>query len=269
MNLLRNLTLGHYYPIPSAVHALDPRVKLIGLLLGAITLFALDRVRALVLFSLASVPLIRLGKLPLGTVVRGLRPFAGLFLLTACLQLFFTAGEPLVTLPLVGSLHITREGCYQAVLIGGQLCLFILFSSIFTLTTSPLEVLHALQRMGSPLARVGVPVADLTLAMLLCIRFLPVLDQEARRIVEAQRARGIDTGSGTWRNRLQNFHAIFLPLLYNVFWRAEELATAMTIRGYGQCPAKGTFRQRRLSRADHLGLVVVLTWCLSLYWLCR
>ena len=268
MKFLQDLTLGHYYPTTSAIHSLDPRVKVVGLLLIGITLFALDKLWGLALSSLASLWLIRRAQLPLATVLRGLRPFAWLFVLTACLQMFFTAGKPLIPLDL-GPLNITQEGIYQALRIGGQLSLFILFSSILTLTTSPLELLRALEKFGLPLTRIRIPVSDLCLAMLLCIRFLPILSQEAERITEAQRARGIDLNSGTWRNRLEKFHGVFLPLLYNVMGRAEELATAMAVRGYGQTMRKQTLKHMRLSKMDCLSLAVIVSCCITLLWLFR
>jgi energy-coupling factor transport system permease protein len=237
-----------------------------GLCFAGFTLFALDKLLGLALFFLGSLWLIHLAHLPLATVLRGLRPFVWLFVLTACLQLFFTAGRPLLPIDL-GPLNITWEGLHQAARIGGQLSLIILFSSILTLTTSPLELLRALEKFGSPLARVRIPVAELCLAMLLCIRFLPILGQEAERIVESQMARGIDLSSGTWRNRLEKFQAIFFPLLYNVLWRADELATAMAVRGYGQIVEKQTLKQMHLSRVDCLSLAVIVTWCVTLFWL--
>jgi energy-coupling factor transport system permease protein len=201
-------------------------------------------------------------------VIRGLRPFAGLFILTACLQLFFTAGKPLIPLDL-GPLNITREGLHQAVRIGGQLCLVVLFSSILTLTTSPLELLRALEKFATPLKRLRIPVADICLAMLLCIRFLPILGREAERIGEAQLARGVDPTTGSYRSRLRKFHGIFLPLLYNVLWRAEELATAMAVRGYGQNTEKQTLKYMRLSVTDCLGLALITLWCVALFLLFR
>ncbi len=268
MKFLRDLTLGHYYPTESAIHSLDPRVKLLGLFLSGVTLFSLNRLWGLAMFFVAALWLIRFSHLPLTNVMRGLRPFGWLFILTACLQLFFTSGQPLLPFDL-GPLDVTREGVYQAVRIGGQLALFILFSSILTLTTSPMELLRALEKFGSPLKRVRIPVADLCLAMLLCIRFLPILGQEAERIIEAQTARGIDLKSGTWRNRLEKFHGIFLPLLYNVLARAEELATAMAVRGYGQTLEKQTLKSMRFSKGDRLSLVVIVFWCITLFWFFR
>jgi len=184
------------------------------------------------------------------------------------LQLFFTSGQPIFPFDL-GPLDVTREGVQQAIRIGGQLALFILFSSILTLTTSPMELLRALEKFGSPLKRVHIPVADLCLAMLLCIRFLPIVGQEAERIIEAQAARGVDLKSGGWRDRLEKFHGIFSPLLYNVLGRAEELATAMAVRGYGQAVEKQTLKSMRMSRLDRLSLAVIVLWCITLFWLFR
>jgi energy-coupling factor transport system permease protein len=268
MKFLQNLTLGHYYPTESAIHSLDPRVKLLGLFLSGITLFSLDRLWGLAIFLLTALWLIRRAHLPLNNVLRGLRPFVWLFLFTACLQLFFTSGQPILPFNL-GPLAVTREGVQQAIRIGGQLAIFILFSSILTLTTSPMELLRGLEKFASPLKKIHIPVADVCLAMLLCIRFLPILGQEAERIIEAQAARGIDLNSGTWRNRLEKFHGIFLPLLYNVLGRAEELATAMAVRGYGHAVEKQTLKSMRMSRGDRLSLVVIISWCITLLWLFR
>jgi energy-coupling factor transport system permease protein len=266
MKFLQDLTLGHYHPATSPIHALDPRMKLFTLLLVAVTLFALHSPWGLLPFLFASLVIARLARVPLSKLIRGLRPFAALFLFTVCLQLFLTEGEALVRL---GPLQATREGLYQAVRISGQLALIILFSSLLTLTTSPLELLRGLEKLGAPLMRFRIPVPDLCLAMLLCIRFLPILGQESQRIMEAQRARGIDPLSGTWRERLQKFRGIFLPLLYNVLWRAEELATAMAVRGYGRTVEKQTLKQMRLSAADRAGLSLVVAWCVTLYLLFR
>jgi energy-coupling factor transport system permease protein len=268
MKFFQDLTLGHYYPVTSKIHSLDPRVKLIGLFFGGVTIFSLDRLGGLALFFLASVALLRCAHLPVATVFRGLRPFGWLFLLTACLQLFFTSGQPLFSFDL-GPIHITREGVHQAVRIGGQLALFILFSSILTLTTSPLELLRALEKLGNPLSRARIPVQDLCLAMLLCIRFLPILGQEAERILEAQTVRGVDLRSGSLRTRLEKFHGIFLPLFYNVLGRAEELATAMAVRGYGHNVEKQTLKNMRFSPADLFSLAVIVFWCIMLFWLFR
>jgi energy-coupling factor transport system permease protein len=266
MKFLQDLTLGHYYPTGSPVHGLDPRVKFLALVMSAVTLLSMQSLWGLLFFFGASLGITRLARLPLSKVLRGLRPFAILLLLTVCLQVFLTDGEILVSL---GPLHVTREGLHQAVRICGQLALILLLSSLLTLTTSPLELLRAMEKLGTPLTRLRVPVPDLCLAMLLCIRFLPILGQESQRIVEAQRARGIDPSFGTWRERLQKFRGIFLPLLYNVVWRAEELATAMAVRGYGRTVDKQTLKQMRFSAADRFGLGLVTGWCGALYVLFR
>lgn len=268
MKLPRDLTLGYYYPGTSAIHCLDPRVKLGGLLAGAVTILALGNLWGLALAAVATFGIICLANLPLGMVLRGLRPFIGLFLLTAGIQLLCTDGRALVP-EVLGPVSITREGVYQAVRICGQLCLIVLLSSILTLTTSPLELLRALEKLGRPLARLRVPVADLCLAMLLCIRFLPILNQEAQRILEAQKARGIDIQDGTLRQRFEKLHSIFVPLFYNALWRAEELATAMTVRGYGRAVEKETLKHMRLSTADRVGLVILGAGCTTLYYFFR
>jgi energy-coupling factor transport system permease protein len=266
MKFLRDLTLGEYYPATSAVHGLDPRVKFLALFMSAITLLSMQGLWGLLFFFGASLGIARLARLPLSKVLRGLRPFTMLLLLTVCLQVFLTEGEVLASL---GPLQITREGLHQAVRVCGQLALILLLSSLLTLTTSPLELLRAMEKMGTPLTRLKIPVPDLCLAMLLCIRFLPILGQESQRIMEAQRARGIDPSLGTWRERFQKFRGIFLPLLYNVMWRAEELATAMAVRGYGRTVEKQTLKQMRFSAADLVGLGLVTGWCGALYVLFR
>jgi energy-coupling factor transport system permease protein len=266
MKFLQDLTLGHYYPAASPVHGLDPRVKFLALGMSAITLLSMHSLWGLLFFFGASLGIARLARLPLSKVLRGLRPFATLLLFTVCLQIFLTEGEVLVSL---GPLQVTREGLHQAVRVCGQLALILLLSSLLTLTTSPMELLRAMEKLGTPLIRLKVPVPDLCLAMILCIRFLPILGQESQRIMEAQRARGIDPSFGTWRERFQKFRGIFLPLLYNVMWRAEELATAMAVRGYGRTVDKQALKQMRFSAADRVGLGLVTGWCGALYVLFR
>ena len=126
-----------------------------------------------------------------------------------------------------------------------------------------------MEKLGAPCMRFRIPVPDLCLAMFLCISFLPILGQESQRIMEAQRARGIDPFSGTCRERCQEFRGIFLPLLYNNGWRAEDLVTAMAVRGYGGTVEQQTLRQMRLAAADQAGPGLVVAWCVFLYLLFR
>jgi len=126
-----------------------------------------------------------------------------------------------------------------------------------------------MEKLGTPLMRFSIPVPDFCLAMLLCVHFLPILGQKSQWIMEAQRARGIDPFPGTWQERFQKLRGIFLPLLYNVPWRAEELATAMAVRGYGRTVEEQTLKQMRLSEGDRVGLSLVTAWCATLYLLFR
>jgi energy-coupling factor transport system permease protein len=233
MRSLSDLTLGNYIPGESQVHRLDPRLKLAaGLVLMGIP-FALTAPAAVALHSALVLGLVALAGIPLGAFMRGLRFFLWLFLFTAALHLFFTPGEALLRL---GPATITREGVAGGLLTAWRLLAAIALSALLTHTTTPLQITRGVERFLSPfdraLARLGMPVQDLALMMMMALRFIPVLAEESSRVWLAQRARGADPGRGGVRRRARALLSLLLPLFAGVFRRADELALALESRGF-------------------------------------
>jgi energy-coupling factor transport system permease protein len=257
MKILRDLTLGQYIPRRSSVHALDPRAKLGACLLAMCAAFLPGCAWGV----LATWPLLGLGValsgIPVGYYLRGFRPFLWLFAFTLPLHALSTPGTAALQLPLL-PLVITWEGLASGTLVCAQLATAVAFSSLLTLTTRPVDLVWSLERLASPLARFKVPVADFGVTMLLAIRFFPILYQESERLLTALKARGIDLAEGGVRQRVRNLGPLVVPLLRQVFRRADSLALAMEIRGYRPGLPRTSWRARGLGTGEAVVLGLAL-----------
>ncbi|MBI5016419.1 MAG: energy-coupling factor transporter transmembrane protein EcfT [Deltaproteobacteria bacterium] len=255
MTLLRDLTLGQYLPGASPVHRLDPRVKLVACSLALAAAFAAPSPWV----CAAAWPLLGLGvavsRVPLAYFLRGLRPFVWLLVFTIALHGLTSRGESVWPFPL-GSVDVTWQGLGHGAGVSAQLATAVGFSSLLTLTTNPVALVWALERLASPLQRLGLPVGEFCLTILLAIRFLPILREEAERLTIALRARGLDPGTGGLRERVRNLTPLVVPLFQQVFGRAETLARAMEVRGYRPGAPRTSWRVRRVGRADGLALAL-------------
>lgn len=253
MTLLADLTLGQYLPGASPLHRLDPRVKIAACAAALVAAFAVPDARV----CAAAWPLLALGvglsRVPLGYFLRGLRPFVWLFAFTVGLHALTTPGASLPGLPL-GPLDASWQGLRQGLLLSAQLATGVAYSSLLTLTTNPVDLVWALERLASPLKRLGLPVGEFCLTVLLAIRFLPILREEAERLTLTLRARGIDLGQGSLAARARGLAPLVVPLFQQVFGRAETLALAMELRGYRPGAPRTSWRMRRVGRAEVLAL---------------
>ncbi len=231
MRLLRDLTLGLYHPACSPVHSLDPRAKLAVCALGMGAAF----VPGSALGAAAAWPLLLAGlagsRVPAGLFFRGFRPFSWIFLFTVLLHALTTPGRALVGVPGTGW-QVTVEGLSGGGAVALQLATAVGYSSLLTLTTSPSELVWALERLGWPLSRLGVPVGDFCVSAFLALRFFPILRQEAERLGLALRARGLDPSAGGPVRRARALVPLVVPLFRQVLRRAEAVALAMEVRGY-------------------------------------
>ena len=231
MKFLQDITLGQYIPGDSFLHRLDPRTKFVSLLLLMIITFLVKAFPALALLGAVFFLALLSSGLPLAYVFRGVRSFLWLFLFTGVLHIFFTPGPSLPLFP-VGFLDPTWTGLEKGTFVTAQLFLAILISSLMTLTTSPLQLAHGLEKLIAPLKRFRVPVEDFSLMTMLAIKFIPILLEETNRIIKAQSARGVDFESGSFFRRARNVIPILTPLFHSVFKRADDLAVALMARGY-------------------------------------
>jgi len=255
------LTLGQFLPGESVVHLLDPRVKLLITTLGIGTAFFVDNIGILATFSLLCIGLTFVAGLPFIRLVKGLKPFLWLFLFTAILHVFMTPGDKIAWIPCA-----TRQGLTSGMYVGLRLVCAIWISTIFTLTTSPSEMVRAMTWFMKPLKYVKVPVGEIALAVMLAIRFIPVLFEEADRTLKAQKARGVDLESGGLMKRIRSIIPIIIPLLRGVFRRTEDLAVALAIKGYRPGQERTSMKERKLNYMDLLALVISsFVLCFFLY----
>lgn len=228
--MLRDITLGQYYPADSAIHRLDPRVKLMGTLVYIISLFTF---RDIVGFAVATVFLIctiRLSKVPFSYMVKGLKAIVILMVITALFNLFLTPGKQVLVS--YGIFKITLEGVKNAVFMLVRLIYLIVGTSVMTLTTTPNQLTDGLEKALMPLSKIRVPVHSIAMIMSIALRFIPILIEETDIIMKAQMARGADFESGNLFRRLKAMVPLLVPLFVSAFRRADDLAMAMEARCY-------------------------------------
>ncbi len=234
--MIRDITIGQYYPTNSVIHRLDPRVKLIGTLLYIISLFLFGPsyfVRSILGYALAATVLftiIKISKVPFRFILRGLKPVLFLLMFTVVFNIFLTPGER--ELFRWKFIRITDTGLKTAFLMGLRLVLLILGSSLMTFTTTPNQLTDGLERLLNPLKKIKVPVHEVAMMMSIALRFIPILLEETDKIMKAQQARGADFETGNLFQRAKAMIPILVPLFVSAFRRAGDLAMAMEARCY-------------------------------------
>jgi len=257
MKFLQDITLGQYLPGGSFLHRLDPRTKFLSLIFLMVATFLIQSVWAMALLWFLFFLALSLSGLPWAYVFRGVRSFLWLFLFTAAVHFFFTPGPSLPFFPL-GFIDITWTGVAKGLFVAAQLSLAILFSSLMTLTTSPLRLASGLEKLIAPLKRFRVPVEDFSLMTMLAIKFIPILLEETNRIMKAQSARGVDFESGTFFQRARNLLPVLTPLFHSVFKRADDLAVALLARGYISGAKRTHLHEPKMEGRDYWVLAAVV-----------
>lgn len=242
-----NITIGQFIPGNSMLHRLDPRIKIIIVMAFVLALFFINHVKGYALLVGCTFVAVSLSKIPLITVLRGLKPLWWIVLFTLCIHFFFTPGTVVWQWK---SLALTREGITQGVLMSVRLIVLILVSSLLTLTTSPINLTDGIERLLSVLRPLGVPAHEIAMMMTIALRFIPTLAEEADKIIKAQTARGADFSSGSIIVRATNLSAIMVPLFISAFRRADELALAMESRCYRGGQGRTRMRELRIRAVD-------------------
>ena len=222
--MIRDITIGQFYPADSILHRLDPRVKFIGTFLFLISLFVADSFWGYALATVFLAAAIGLSKVPVKFMLKGLKPLFIILLITVLFNLFLMPGEVLWS---AGFLKITREGVVQAVKIGIRLIYLVIGSSIMTLTTTPNQLTDGMEKILAPLNKIKVPVHEISMMMSIALRFIPILMEETDKIMKAQIARGADFESGNIIQRAKSMVPLLVPLFISAFRRADDLAMAM------------------------------------------
>ncbi|MFQ5628577.1 MAG: energy-coupling factor transporter transmembrane component T family protein, partial [bacterium] len=245
---LKDITLGQYFPGHSAIHQLDPRAKLCLSLVIMASLFSRNNWSVLAVWSGVFMFALLQSKIPATIILRNLRPFRWLFAITIVLNIIYGPASN-NNLEIGWRLAIDSGRLNFAVFNSVRLVLFIMYSSLLTLTTSPLDITDALDKIFKPFRRIGFPVHEFTMMISIAIRFIPTILHEADRIRKAQISRGVDF-SGSLAKRIKALIPITLPLFLSTFQRAEELATAMEARCYDTTVLRTQFKQLAWKRLD-------------------
>lgn len=250
-----NMILGRYIPGDSIIHRLDPRSKLLAMfLLIVISFWANNPITNLLLFVVTGI-FISLSGVPLSFFIKGLRSMFFLIAFTTIFQLFFITGGQVLWE--IGFIKITSHGIEQAGIIFCRFVLIIFFSTLLTLTTMPLSLATAVESLLGPLKRFKVPVHEIGLMLSMSLRFVPTLMDDTIRIMNAQKARGVDFGEGSIVQKVKAMIPILIPLFATSLKRADSLATAMEARGYQGGVGRSQYRQLSWMRKDSIALILI------------
>lgn len=264
--MIRDITLGQYYPERSVIHRLDARTKILGTLLYIIEIFLVNSFAGFGLVILALGVLIGISRVPVRFIFKGLKAVVFIILLTFVLNLFMFDGTVLWHWKF---LTITYEGLYRSCFMALRLILLIIGTSMLTLTTKPMELTDGLEKLLKPFNRFGLPSHEIALMMSIALRFIPTLLEETDKIMKAQQARGADFESGNLIQRVKNMIPILIPLFVGSFRIAQDLALAMEARCYHGGVGRTRMKEIVFSRRDgvagvllavFLGIVIVSRW---------
>ena len=246
--MLKDITLGQYFPGTSVIHRLDPRTKLLGVILYIVALFlskswiSYGVVLCFLIFAIS------VSKIPPKSIVSGMKPLVIILVFTGILNLFYSDGG--VVLVKLWKLTITTEGLKRAILMTSRILMLISGTFLLTYTTSPISLTDGLESLLGPLKRLHVPVHELSMMMCIALRFIPTLIEETDKIMNAQKARGADFETGSIIDRAKALIPVLVPLFISAFRRADELATAMECRCYQGGEGRTKMKLLRYGRND-------------------
>ena len=257
--MLKDITLGQYFPGNSIIHRLDPRTKLIMLVVYIVALFMAKSWVSYALMLVFLVSIIRISTIPVKSIVRGMKPLVLILVFTGILNLFFTQeGTLLVDFWII---KIYSGGISRAAMMVARILMLITCTFLLTYTTSPIALTDGLEALMGPLKKVGVPVHELSMMMCIALRFIPTLIEETDKIMCAQKARGADFENGSLMERAKALIPILVPLFISAFRRADELATAMECRCYQGGEGRTKMKLLRYHREDFVsfgcGIIIV------------
>ncbi len=254
--MIRDITIGQYYPANSPLHRLDPRVKIVCTLLYLISLFLFRSVLGYLIATAFLFGVIKLSKVPFRYIVKGLKPIIMLLMITVVFNLLLTkTGDTLVK---VWILRITDEGLKTAVYMAIRLIYLILGSSLMTFTTTPNALTDGIEALLKPLNKIKVPVHDIAMMMSIALRFIPILLEETDKIMKAQIARGADLESGNIIQKAKSMIPILVPLFVSAFRRANDLAMAMEARCYHGGEGRTKMKPLVYKKRDYMAYAITI-----------
>ncbi len=254
--MLKNINIGQHIPGNSIIHRLDPRIKIICTLIAIISLFLVSSFPGFFIYLAVILTIILFSRISVIRILRGLKPIFFLMFLTLFFHAFFTEGGAVLLEWRFISLH--QEGIMRGFFMVTRIILLIMFTSILTLTTSPMDLTDGIEYILKPFRRLGVPAGELAMMMTIALRFIPTLLGEADKIIKAQKSRGADFESGNLIRRAKNLVPLLVPLFISAFRRADELALAMEARCYQGGRGRTRLHELKMERKDFVALILVL-----------
>lgn len=261
--MLKDITLGQYFPGNSFIHKLDPRTKILLTILLIVALFAMTNFYAYAVLLCFFVLIVFVAKLSFWRLLHSVKPLWPIILITFIVHMFSGEGTVLYK---VAFLKVTVEGLEKGALMVIRLVFLILFSSVMTMTTSPLELTDGLERLLKPFKKIGLPAHELAMMMTIALRFIPTLLNELEKIMLAQTARGVDFSSGGLMKRGKNMLSLVIPLFLSAFRRADELATAMEARCYHGGEGRTRMKELVLEGRDAFAVACVMVVCVAMFY---
>lgn len=258
--MIKDITIGQYYPAKSILHRLDPRVKFVGTIAFLISLFVANSLWGYLLATAFLAVVIVLSKVPVKFMMKGLKPLFFIFILTVAFNLFLVPGKVVVQ---IWILKITEEGIRQAIKIGIRLIYLVMGSSVMTLTTTPNQLTDGLEKLMRPLNKIKVPVHEIAMMMSIALRFIPILMEETDKIMKAQIARGADFESGNLIKKAKNLIPLLVPLFISAFRRADDLAMAMEARCYHGGDHRTSMKPLKYQNYDIMAYLVLLVYLIA------
>lgn len=260
--MIRDITIGQYYPAQSPIHRLDPRVKIVCTLIFLVSLFVQNSVLGYVLAFVFLACMIHVSKVPAKFIGKGLKPIVILLLFTVAMNLFLTRGG--AVLFHWGIITITETGLRTSVFMAVRLVLLVAGSSLMTFTTTPNGLTDGLDKLLHPLNRIHVPVHEISMMMSIALRFIPILLEETDKIMKAQIARGADFESGNIIQRAKAMIPILVPLFVSAFRRANDLAMAMEARCYHGGEGRTKMKPLKYHYQDRLAYAITLGYLIAI-----
>lgn len=248
--MIRDITIGQYYPAKSPIHKLDPRTKLAGTLIFIISVFLFHTVVGYAVATAFLAGMILISTVPVKFIFKGLKAIFMILLITMVFNIFLTPGEAIVTF---GIFKITKEGVSMAVRMAIRLIYLVIGSSLMTLTTTPNQLTDGLEKSLRPLNKIHVPVHEIAMMMSIALRFIPILLEETDKIMKAQIARGADFENGSLIQRAKAMVPLLVPLFIAAFRRANDLAMAMEARCYRGGEGRTKMKPLVYRKQDYMG----------------
>ena len=256
--MLKDITLGQYFPGNSPIHRMDPRTKLLALILYIVTIFIADGLIPYIICAAGLVAVIRISRIPLKLIMKSLKPIVIIIIFTGALNILYTPGTELFRLWIF---RVTVEGIRTAITMIVRILLLVAATSLLTYTTSPMALTDGLESLLSPLKKLHVPVHEFSMMMSIALRFIPTLIEETDKIMSAQKARGADFESGNIFQRAKALVPVLVPLYISAFRRADELACAMECRLYHGGEHRTRLHSLRYGKVDAWGGLTAALIC--------